>query len=232
VTTRSLGHIPQPDERNDAYPIRALVGTKSPRSYSWSVPNGVYLDQSSPNAVGYRPLGACVGFAYAYEAAARPAVVGGVDNRLGHRFYEAAQRIDPWEGEEPTFVGTSVLAGAQVYKAEGFCREYRWAKTVDELALAIGYEGPGIGGFDWHEGMMDTDDAGFIWPTGAYVGGHAVIVRASNVKRREFLIRCAWDRFGINDTGDAKLTWDAMAELLARQWAEVCFPIGRQTKPS
>jgi hypothetical protein len=224
---RPLGHIPQPDERNDAFPIRGVVGARAPRSYTWAIPDGVLLNQSSVNAAGRRPQGACVGFGYAYEAASRPAVVKGVGNALGHRLYEESQRRDPWDGEEPAFVGTSILAGAQTYKAQGFCREFRWARTVEDVALGIGYEGPGVGGFDWHEGMMDTDGKGFIWPTGSFVSGHAVIVRAVNIKRREFLIRCAWEEFGIGGVGDAKLTWDAMAELLSRQYAEVCFPVGR-----
>src|SRR5688572_4651035 len=119
----ALGRLPEFDNRSYAYPIRTLLPTKQPRSYTWRV--GVNLDQGNE--------GACVGFGWAHELAARPVVVPAITNQLGLDLYREAQVLDQWPGED--YDGTSVIAGAKAVQRRGHLTEYRWAFTEPDLAM-------------------------------------------------------------------------------------------------
>ena len=116
TTDPRLDRIVQFDEESREYPIRALVPTASkPRSYTWRC--DAWLDQ------GYE--GACVGFSFSHELAARPSVVKNTSYNSGIWVYNQARMVDEWPGEN--YDGTSVLAGAKVLTANGYFKEYRWA---------------------------------------------------------------------------------------------------------
>ena len=113
-----LDRLVEFDEKSRSFPIRELLRADEPRSYTWSLP--VYLDQ------GYE--GACVGFSWSHELAARPVEVQGVTNETARQVYFEAQRIDEWEGGAydgaiPFYEGTSVLAGAKALQAQGKIKE-------------------------------------------------------------------------------------------------------------
>jgi hypothetical protein len=119
------------DLRSLEYPIRALLTTdqrSNPRSYTWSL--ALMLDQKAE--------GACVGFAFAHELAARPGIISDIDNRYACEvLYWGAQHLDPFRGGSypgavPRSEGTTTLAGAKICKAKGFITEYRWAMTLME----------------------------------------------------------------------------------------------------
>jgi hypothetical protein len=208
---RTFDRIPQWDVRNEAFRIRTLVGPLPPRSYTWRV--GTWLDQGSE--------GACVGFAFAHELAARPKVVP-VTNDDARSIYHDAQRVDDYPGED--YSGTSVLAGAKVLTGRGKFTSYRWAVTVDELVTAVGYSGPVVLGIDWHEGMMSTD-SGWIYPTGSVVGGHAILCYSVSVKNHWFRLWNSWGR-DWGDNGTARVSFLSMKQLLAEN-GEACVPQGR-----
>ncbi len=113
MTQRTFDRKQQFDERSREYPIRTMVSEK-PRSYTWGCL--AHLDQGVE--------GACVGYAWSHELAARPVVVRDLTNESAYHIYKEAQKIDPWEGD---YEGTSVLAGAQIVAAQGYISEYRWA---------------------------------------------------------------------------------------------------------
>jgi hypothetical protein len=217
---RVFDRIPRWDVRNDKYRIRSLdtIADKALRSYSWRVP--AVLDQGSE--------GACVGFAFAHELAARPRIVN-VDEITARGIYYDARRVDEWVGED--YSGTSVLAGAKVLVERGHFASYRWARTVEELALAVGYAGPAVIGVDWHSGMDTPDIEGFIHATGGIRGGHAILVPdvAVVTKRRSrpyFEVHNSWGP-GWGENGRAKISFDDMAKLLA-EFGEACIPMGRK----
>lgn len=203
------------DERSRNFPIRAIV-PKRPRSYTWSV-GATWLDQGTE--------GACVGFAWAHELIARPAIVASVTDAFAlERIYHEARKIDEWPGEN--YDGTSVLAGAKVVKAMGAMAEYRWAFGLDDLRLAIGHAGPAVLGLNWYEGMFDPDEQGFIRPSGSIAGGHAIVCYAVNQKQRYFKLRNSWGR-DWGRAGDCFLSFDDMGRLLSEQ-GEACIPVGRK----
>jgi hypothetical protein len=206
-----------------------------PRSYSWSVDE--YLDQ------GYE--GACVGFSFSHELAARPQEVQGVTNEFARQVYFDAQRIDPWEGgaypgATGFYEGTSVLAGAQVLQKRGFYGSYYWGLSAVEVAQGLGYFGPAVLGCNWYTSMFDTDPKGFIWPTGRVEGGHAIMIQSVRIvyktlwswtartwadvdyDRSYVVLHNSWGpSWGVN--GRAKLALSQLARLISEQ-GDVCFP--------
>ena len=223
------------DYRSKAYPIRSVARVsvaRQARSYTWRMPS--VLDQG--------PDGACVGFSFAHDALARPAEIAGVDFTYAkEQLYWPAQREDEWPGgsypgADPFYEGTSVLAGVKRYQALGFCKSYHWAFGVTELALGVGYLGPAVLGVWWTEGMFDTDDKGFIHPTGAKMGGHAIICTGVSVPGRFFRLRNSWGPHWPHEgaNGTVKVSWDDMAVLLGDQ-GEAVIPTSRvrlKTLPS
>lgn len=220
TTDRRLDRLISFDERSKNYPIRTLVGDKPLRSYTWAL--NTKLDQG--------PDGACVGFSWAHEMAARPAVVAGVTYDTAFSIYHDAQRVDEWPGgsypgADPFYEGSSILGGAKAVASRGNMTEYRWAFNLNDALLAIGYQGPGVLGCYWYSGMFNPDANGFIRPTGYIAGGHAILVRGVSVKNRRVLLSNSWGTsWGMN--GDCYMTFEDFESLLMNQ-GEFCIPVRR-----
>jgi hypothetical protein len=221
--TYALGRVPEFDERSRAFPIRALVVAKTPRSYTWSC--GAVLDQ--------RNQGSCVGHAWAHELIARPVVVSGIDHSTAVDLYYAAQGLDEepggeYPGADPVYEGTSVLAGAKATQNAGYLTEYRWAFGLDDLVLALGYHGPAVLGIDWHNDMFDPDAGGLLHVSGGVAGGHAILANGVSVRKRLVRLHNSWGpNWAVN--GEAYIGFADLATLLAAQ-GEACVPVQR-TRP-
>lgn len=231
---RTLDRLVEFDDASRDYPIRELLAQPVPRSYSWRCET--WLDQGSE--------GACVGFAWAHELAARPVVIP-TTNLQAHNIYKEAQKVDEWPGED--YSGTSVLAGAKVLNTNKLMDEYRWAFGIQDVILAIGYKGPGVFGINWWTGMFKPNEEGFIAPVGEIAGGHAILGRSvrlvwmrgtSMIARQSpewfnyldqdlsyITLHNSWGQdWGVN--GDAKVTIRNMDALLKEQ-GEFCIPVRR-----
>lgn len=211
---RVFNRVPEFDPKSLEFPIRTLVANKAPRSYTWSVP--VALDQGRE--------GACVGFGWAHELAARPVQVPNITNEVARNIYLRAQVLDQWDGE--AYEGTSVIAGAKTVMELGYLKEYRWAlgpgaaAAERDLALAVGYKGPAVMGTHWYEGMMRPDVDGYLRPTGNIVGGHCYLVYGYSIKYGYKV----WNSWGTGHYG--WISQGDMITLLANQ-GEACIPVIR-----
>lgn len=219
-----LGRLERFDSRSRNYPVLATFDARQPRSYTWRCHD--HYDQ--------RNEGACVSFAWGHEAAARPAEVRGHSFEWLIQRYHDAQRDDEWPGgsypgASPQYAGTSVLAGAKVYRALGYFREFRWAFGVDELVLGVGYHGPAVIGIAWYSGMFSPDAQGFIRPSGSVAGGHSILVRAIDARRGVLTLRNSWGRDWGRD-GDCYISVEDMGRLL-REDGEACFAARRTSRP-
>lgn len=210
--------------------------TYQPRSFTWSIDQ--WFDQGHE--------GACVGFSFTHELAARPQEVQGLNNEFARQTYQSAQRIDPWEGGSypgatPFYEGTSVLAGAQVLAEQGFYESYWWALNIEELARALAYFGPCVLGINWYTGMRDADPNGFIHPIGRVEGGHAILAHAIKIVYKSWrgwrgrtwadvdyeksyvTLHNSWGQ-GWANNGRAKLSLAHLGMLLQQQ-GDACFVV-------
>jgi len=215
---RALDRRVEFDPRSRNFPIRTLMATLAPRSYTWGTT--VILDQGSE--------GACVGFAWAQELASRPKVHGLVTNPLARQIYHAAQLHDQWD-DTPPEEGTSVIAGAKEMVNRGYLGEYRWAFSIDDLKVAVSRFGPAVMGTWWWTGMFDADASGFVRRTGAREGGHAWLAVGFNVTARRFTCVNSWGR-GWGRDGRFYVAEDDMAALLEDD-GEGCIPTLRTLVP-
>lgn len=210
--TPVLDRLVEFDPRSRSYPIRTLVPATF-RSYTWR-PN-VQLDQGNE--------GACVGFAWSHELAARPWPVQGVSDLTARAVYDEARKVDQWPGED--YSGTSVIAGAKVVQEQGWIGAYRWAFGLDDLRRAIGFKGPAVLGLNWYQGMLDTDGEGFIHPSGSLAGGHAILAYSVSESGGFIRVHNSWGAsWGVN--GDAKITFHDLNRLLNED-GEACIPVER-----
>jgi hypothetical protein len=154
---------------------------------------------------------------------ARPVVIQGVTHDTAVKIYNRAQELDEWPGE--SYEGTSVLAGAKAVMEIGFLKEYRWAFSLDDALMTLGYHGPGVAGLVWYEGMCEPDEKGFIHPTGDEVGGHCILIHGINVKGQYVKLCNSWGKnWGIN--GECYLSFADFKKLL-KEDGEFCVPVTR-----
>lgn len=208
-----LDRVPWLDPRSRGFPaVTSEVRAKPPRSYRWGVRAAPVLDQGRE--------GACVGFGWSAELAARPVEVSGVSDGFALSLYRDAQAVDRREGRHfPD--GATVLAGAKACSQLGFIGGYRWAFGLDEVVLTLGYRGPVVLGIDWYESMYEP--AGdTITVGGRLAGGHCILARGVDVKGQRVLLRNSWGP-GWGKHGDA---WISMGDLdrLLRARGEACIP--------
>ena len=210
---RSLGRLPEFDERSRNYPVRTLLrGEPELSTKIWDL--DVWLDQGNE--------GACVGFSLAHEIAAEPAV-GDVDADYATMIYREAQKVDQWPGED--YEGTSVLAGAKIVKGLGWFEEYRWGFSTTDVIQSLVNLGPVVLGINWYSGMWDTDSNGYIHPTGELAGGHAIVAVGYDHERDAVLLHNSWGP-GWGVDGRAWLSTSALSGLLA-EYGEACIPVVR-----
>lgn len=211
VSDRRLGRIFQRDPQFRTLPIRTSIFPGAiPRSMTWFCTT--YLDQGAE--------GACVGFAVAHEAIARPDVRPNVSAITARQLYKRAQELDPWPGTD--YEGTSVLAGIKAGVELGFYDQYRWAWTFEDLVLGVGHHGSAILGLNWYDGMFNTDANGFIRPTGNIAGGHSLLAIGVNIPKQKFRLHNSWGK-GWGIKGDAFISFDDMRRIFAEQ-GEAVFP--------
>lgn len=165
----------------------------------------------------------CVGYAWAHWLSGHP-----IRQWLSpYGIYRMAQHEDEWEGEN--YDGTSVRAGAKVLKALGYIHEYRWAKSVEALVTCVLQHGPVVVGTDWREGMMETDENGFIHAEGLVLGGHAYIVNGVNTREEKARVRNSWG-LDWGDSGKAYIHLKSLDKLIKAQ-GEACVAIEREAMP-
>lgn len=214
---RTLDRLPEFDPRSRLFSIREIT-PPVPRSYTWACSTN--LDQGSE--------GACVGFAWTHEWISRPkpVVING-GNAYAGGVYHRAQELDEWPGTD--YEGTSVLAGAKTMMERKIIGEYRWAFNLTDALAGISRHGPAVLGINWYSGMWDTDPDGYVNVDGDVVGGHAILCRGVDLKRKRVLLHNSWGPSwgGTNKgPGTAWLDFDGLDRLMQEQ-GEVCIPTVR-----
>lgn len=216
---RLLDWQPLHDPRSREYRAVDLVEASTTHDVRWRA--GRVLDQGAE--------GSCVGHAAVGLIGTEPvsAPVRRVSHAEAVRWYERAQRLDEWPGDD--YSGTSVNAGMKVGRAFGWWDSYRWAFGVDEMRDAIQL-GPLVVGVPWRSGMYETGPDGVVTTGGSEVGGHALVVIAWVTDYAGhgagFWWRNSWGvEYGIR--GDAFVPEATMSALIETV-GEVAVPVGRK----
>jgi hypothetical protein len=229
VTTNDprLDRLPQFDERSRSRPIRTMLpdADRPIMSRTWGLPVNLQrepLDQGSE--------GACVGFGWTNELAARPYAWRRAGHDTAMWVYHRAQDLDEWPGTD--YSGTSVLAGAKAVMELGGMDEYRWAFGISDLVRTLSWHGPAVLGINMYTGMMAPDSDGRLRPSGDVEGGHAILacrVRGDRYRlKRHRRTVWLWNSWGnANGWPWGWLTWDDMERVLSEQ-GEACVPVIRK----
>lgn len=239
-----LGRLREFDERSRNFPIRAVLEEPQFRSYTWR-------QQAPPLNQG--DVGACVAYSlgnealsYPGEVALAPEFAARLTDAFLLRAYCEAQRIDPWSGtdtrtvcgtlaESPAYGGTSELAGLKVFQRMGFYKEYRWAFSLEDAVLGLGFNGPALVGSWWWSDMFRPNAEGFVKPTGSRAGGHMYMLSAVDVSGSaswldgKVRVRNSWGP-GWGDGGEADLAIRDLGKLLDEE-GECAFVLHRTWKP-
>jgi hypothetical protein len=216
---RLLDWQPLHDPLSRQYAAVELVEAPTVRDVRWRA--GRVLDQGQEGScVGHGCVG-CIGTEPA------PAPVRRVNHAEAVRWYERAQRLDEWPGDD--YSGTSVNAGMKVGRSFGWWDSYRWAFGVDDMRQAIQL-GPLVIGVPWRSGMYETEPDGLVTVDGGEVGGHCLLVTAWATDFAGhgpgFWWRNSWGiRYGIR--GDAFVPEETMHTLIEKV-GEVAVPVGRK----
>ena len=161
-----LNRIPFFDVRSRNFGIRELIDEPVDyRKRTWKLPGNFPLDQGAE--------GACVGFGWAGELAATPAVWPN-KNTSAFTLYHKAQEEDRAMGNNWS-EGASVLAGAKASQKLGMLRRYHWAFGIEDVILALVRKGPVVLGINWYSSMYETDPEGRVSVQGHIVGGHCIL---------------------------------------------------------
>jgi len=171
-----FGRLEAIDQRDRLHAMPSLIATRT--KMFWIT--GPVLNQGSyPHCVGYA-------WKQFLQTTPRRTLVG----PNGTDIYREAQYIDEWPGE--SYDGTSVRAGAKVLNNRSYLSEYVWGYSVDVIRDFVLMRGPAVLGSAWHQGMMNPDVNGWVYPVGPIMGGHAYVACGYSAVRNAFRCINSW----------------------------------------
>lgn len=231
---KGLGLRPAPDPRDADFPIRFRAPVARRKTRRWAYFQAP-LDQGN--------TGTCVGHAAKHLLMAGPTIQaqqhGGGEEPSAINLYLEFVKHDPWPQNDAGDLqfGTSMNAMGRGLRDLGYLEAWEHGWTVDAAAdflAGVDESGEYIGGpiafgIPWTTGMFETDEAGFIRPTGRVVGGHAVACFLWNESKGEFWGPNSWgNAFGKphpkrGQDGYWRMTGEDMQTLLDKGGEFVAF---------
>lgn len=159
-------------------------------------------------------LGSCTGMAMAGWLGTDPAGDSTASYSLAVELYSEATRLDIWDGEwPPDDTGSSGNAVAKAARNRGLISGWQHAFTFDVVLAAV-VTAPIIVGVPWHEPMFYPLESGYLDCGGDVVGGHEVLIRGIDPRKRHVLADNSWGTSWGRD-GRFWLRFDDLERLLA-----------------
>lgn len=173
------------------------------------------LDQGS--------IGSCTGQAAAgwigTDNAARQGRAD-VTEDLAVQLYEAATRLDPYDGAyPPDDTGSDGVSVTKALQQAGYVTSYTHGFSLQALATAL-QTGPALIGVSWYESQFDpaADGAIRVDPTSGLAGGHELVVDSyepgPTSARDRYWVTNSWGQ-GWGRSGRAYFTGADLAALLS-----------------
>lgn len=203
-----LGRIPQFDETSRLFRAVPQKGTLLPITKTWR--RGEPYDQGSlPQCVAYAGKGV---LNTAPNSGLAPYAVR--TKYSTQQFYDGAQRRDEWPGEN--YDGTSALGLGKYLTEVGIIKSYTWCFGLNDVLLALSYQGPVAIGVNWYTGMFTPNTSGVLNITGAVEGGHEVELIGIHTGLRCVIGMNSWG-MGWGDRGRFYLRYEDLDRLLSEQ---------------
>lgn len=222
---RGLGRRHAPDPRDQGYLLRELTVTakaaaRKPRINRYWYSQGWWGDQGETQQ--------CVAYSWLHwiedgPTTHRPKKPGTPPMFDPAAIYAEAQKVDDWPGEEPSYFGTSVRAGAKVLQSRGLISEYRWTWSVEDVIDALLYVGPVVVGTNWYRSMFTPDENGILGIAGPIDGGHAYVLNGISIPKNLIRIKNSWGR-GWAQKGYAHIMPHDLQRLLNEE-GECCLAV-------
>lgn len=216
--TPGLGRVYIPDERDQAYPLSALLRAEPTpvlRHFRYHSTFWPPLDQGATSqCVAYSLVG------HLYSSPIRhPRTWTTADLAA---LYRRAQELDEWPGREPAYFGTSVRAGCKALQEKGLVSGYYWAQSLDDIIAWLLRDRPLILGVAWYSSFDAPGADGVLHITdGAYIrGGHALLAYGVNTKKRLVRVQNSWgERWG-TQLGRGWFPFDVLERLVFQEPGE------------
>lgn len=215
--SHGLGHVPTHDESDFQYPMSPHLGDidGDPMTQTQVYALGPILDQGDSQS--------CVGHSWTLFVTSAPRLTApGPDP---YRIYHKAQLLDDTPGQEPTYYGTSVRAGAKAMQQDKWIKgDYVWAEDVRVLWKFILTRGPVVLASDWYEGMNKLDKDGFANLSGGRMGGHCYFCYGVSSDDHAFVCANSWGKkWGLD--GAFLLRYDDVRQLFFQKSMVACSAI-------
>lgn len=213
---RSLGRHREHDPRSKEYPVREVIPRRAPRgSVLWW--RRSRYDQNGNSSCTFE---ATAGTLDTSPFRLDPHVKLHLPKLQVAKYrvdgYRIAQRNDAWDGEEPTYYGSSGLAAHKAAKLLGLVPttwEYRHGFSVQDAIDGLRSVGPFAAGFDWYESFDDPKK-----PTleigGDTRGGHEVEFLGYDEDDDELLGINSWGPWGYYRNGRFRMARKTFGELI------------------
>lgn len=219
---RFFGRVREPDERDRAYAMGALLPAAWPKATRrmWTI--GPVLDQGHHNS--------CVGHGVKGWLMSTPVRSGPMEPPSALDIYNLARTLDDDPTNDNRDTGTSVRAGFAAVAQSGHVKSYIWSWDVDTTVRWLLTHGSVVIGTDWLTGMEDTDPAGYIHVAGTVLGGHCTLLYGVD-RRTETLYGVNSWGVGWGQAGKFKLTFSDFGLLLAHG-GDCCCGVEQFVKPA
>jgi len=218
-----LDRLVQFDPRSLSFGVTESI-LESPLRWDGLEPISKVRIKAKGNHLDQGREGACVGMGLTNAMRYEPNI-GDLQKYDEHfaitQIYWEAQKNDPFPGGEypgasPRMGGTSLLEGAKQLKRLGLIKSYRWAFSIDELILGLGYFGVAVVGIPWYSRMSEPESDGRIRIGGQIEGGHCLDTIQYNKNSGKLRLAQTWG-MEHGDRGEVYIMIDEMDRLLHEQ---------------